>query len=79
MSLWSNPKIWKHMDKFEYKLLTISTAHLKKSVFQSELQIKFDEWGDEGWELVKMEPINDGFWFSSTTEFFVVFRRRKKK
>ncbi len=66
------------MDKFEYKLLTISTTHLKKTEFQSELQIKFDEWGNEGWDLVKMEPVIDGL-FGWSTKFLVVFKRPKKK
>lgn len=68
------------MDQFEYKLLTISAAHLNKGDFQAELQKKFQKWGNEGWDLVKMEPINGGFWshWASTSKFFVVFKRLKQ-
>jgi len=68
------------MKKYEYKLLTISTSHLRKTKFQIELEEKFRIWGAEGWDLIKMEPISGGGWFelwSSTTKFFVVFKREK--
>lgn len=68
------------MKKFEYKILTISVAHLKKSSFQTELNAKFQEWGNEGWELVKMEPITSGglvFQGATTDEFLAVFKREK--
>ena len=68
------------MKQFEYKLLTISAAHLSKSTFQEELDSKFQRWGSEGWELIKMEPINSiGFfaYSSSTKKFMVVFKREK--
>lgn len=68
------------MQKFEYKLLTIKTAHLNKFDFQAELELKFQNWGSEGWELDRMEPIQQGSWFgwfATTTKFFVVFKRLK--
>jgi hypothetical protein len=68
------------MQKFEYKIVTISVAHLKKKDFQSELSRNFDEWGAEGWDLVKLEPVTES-WFlfdrGSTTEFIVIFKREK--
>ncbi|MEQ8531535.1 MAG: DUF4177 domain-containing protein [Imperialibacter sp.] len=68
------------MQKFEYKIVTISVAHLKKKDFQSELSRNFDEWGGEGWDLVKFEPVTES-WFlfdrGSTTEFIVIFKREK--
>ena len=69
----------KRMKKYEYKLLTISTSHLSKTKFQIELEEKFRIWGEEGWDLIKMEPISGGgfsFW-AETTKFFVVFKREK--
>ncbi len=68
------------MKKFEYKILTISVSHLKKSNFQAELNTKFQEWGNEGWELVKMEPITSGgliFQGATTNEFLAVFKKEK--
>jgi hypothetical protein len=46
--------------KFEYKILTISTAHLKKETFQAELITKFNELGSLGWELINAEGITEG-------------------
>ena len=68
------------MKQFEYKLLTISVNHLSRSNFRSELSSDFARWGNEGWELVKMEPIvTGGFVFqgANTREFFCVFKREK--
>ena len=68
------------MKQFEYKLLTIDVHHLNRSNFRSELSSDFARWGNEGWELVKMEPIvTGGFVFqgANTREFFVVFKREK--
>ena len=68
------------MRKFEYKLLTINVNHLKKEKFQIELDEKFQKWGNEGWELIKMESITSGgmFFHGATTEsFFAVFKREK--
>lgn len=68
------------MNKFEYKILTISTSHLCKKSFREELDAKFNRWGDEGWELVKMEPITSGgfiFHGANTNEFLVVFKKEK--
>jgi len=67
------------MKKYEYKLLTISAIHLRKTTFQAELEENFRVWGEEGWDLVKIEPVNGGFWthWASTTKFFIVFKREK--
>ena len=68
------------MKKFEYKLLTISVAHLSKNSFQGELNDKFQEWGNDGWELVKLEPISSGgviFQGATTKKFLVVFKKEK--
>lgn len=67
------------MKKYEYKLLTISAFHLNNRAFQVELEEKFKRWGDEGWDLVKMEPVNGGTWihWARTNKFLVVFKREK--
>lgn len=70
------------MKKFEYKILTISAAHFRKKNFQNELDEKFEKWGNEGWELIKMEPITSGgmiFQGATTEKFLVVFIRDKKE
>jgi hypothetical protein len=68
------------MKKYEYKLLTISAFHLGKEKFQAEMEEKFRRWGDEGWELVKMEPVNGGTWifWGRTSKFLTVFKRIKE-
>lgn len=68
------------MKQFEYKLLTINAAHLSKTNFQAEINAKFRHWGNEGWELDKMEPILTGSVFtmgSRTSEFLLVLKREK--
>lgn len=68
------------MKKYEYKLLTISATQLKKSGFQADLDQKFQDFGNDGWELVSMEGVSvGGFLFSSsyTREFIAVFKREK--
>jgi hypothetical protein len=67
------------MKKYEYKLLTISAFHLNNRAFQVELEENFKRWGNEGWDLVKMEPVNGGTWihWARTNKFLVVFKREK--
>lgn len=67
------------MDKFEYKIVSISVAHLRKRDFQAELSENFDKWGSQGWDLVKFEPVLES-WFIGTTqtrEFIAIFKRLK--
>lgn len=68
------------MKKYEYKMLTVSVAHFRKESFRAELDAKFNAWGDDGWELIKMEPITKGNFFthgSTTEDFLIVFKREK--
>jgi hypothetical protein len=70
------------MKKFEYKVLTISAMHLSKKTFQAELDEKFRRWGDQGWDLIKMEPVNSTGFFhygAYTDKFIVVFKREKQE
>jgi hypothetical protein len=57
----------------------VSTSHLRKEKFQEELEEKFNNWGGEGWDLVKMEPVSGEAWFQRavTTKFLIVFKREK--
>lgn len=66
------------MKSFEYKLITIDSSRLKEEAFQIELSEKFNQWGKEGWDLVKMESVNSGGFFrdgATTVGFFTVFKR----
>ena len=67
------------MDKFEYKILNISKAHLNKDGFQIELMETLNNLGAEGWELITAEGLSEGsiFWrVSETTEILLLFKRR---
>jgi Domain of unknown function (DUF4177) len=52
---------------FEYKIIAISMAHLRRSSFQIEMLEKFNELGAEGWELVNSE--------GTPSEILYVFKR----
>jgi len=68
------------MDKFEYKILSISRVHLKKKGFQTELMATLNGHGAEGWELISAEGLSEGsiFWkLSETVEILLFFKRRK--
>ena len=61
------------MKKFEYEIITISTAHLWRSRFQAELKDIFHDYGNEGWDLMKMKSITSGgiILQSANTESFL--------
>jgi hypothetical protein len=68
------------MDKFEYKILNISRSHLKKEAFQFELIETLNKLGEESWELINTEGLNEGsiFWkVGETTDILFLFKRRK--
>jgi hypothetical protein len=65
--------------QFEYKIITVSVAHFSQKDFQAELSTKFNDWGEQGWDLVKMESITEGgalFQGATTTDFIVIFKRQ---
>jgi len=67
------------MDKFEYKIMDISRAHLKKENFQMELMEKLNALGAQGWELINAEGLNEGsvFWkVGETVDILFFFKRR---
>ena len=67
-----------NMKKFEYKLLTIDIETLNKEDLQIKLSEKFNQWGEEGWDLVKMERIESSSIFrgaGATNGFFIIFKK----
>jgi hypothetical protein len=67
-------------DKFEYKILNILRSHLKKEEFQFELIETLNKLGEESWELINTEGLNEGsiFWrVGETTDILFLFKRRK--
>lgn len=66
------------MNKFEYKILNIAKAHLKKEAFQGELINTLNNLGAEGWELINAEGLNEGTVFlngSETVDILLFFKR----
>lgn len=68
------------MDRFEYKILNISREHLKRENFQSELMNTLNNLGDDGWELINAEGLNESsiFWKVGETVDILLFFKRKK-
>jgi hypothetical protein len=67
------------MEKFEYKILNISRAHLKREGFQAELIERLNELGNEGWELINAEGLNEASVFSRAAETVEVLFLLKRK
>ena len=66
--------------KFEYKILNVSREHMKRETFQDEMQEKFNAFGEEGWEMIGAEGMNESsiFWrVAETTEVIFIFKRAK--
>ena len=66
------------MKKWEYKIVYINAN--KPNCLPDNINEQFDEWGNAGWELIKVEPkLASGFWgFSAFTEAYVVIFKREK-
>ena len=67
------------MDKFEYKMLDVSSTQIKQDGFQLELMGKLNELGADGWELITIEGMNEGsvfFRVSETVDVLFVFKRK---
>ena len=71
--------------KWEYKIVHINANKLTSTGLPKELGEHFDQWGNEEWELVRIEPIHKGGFFlfffgtfSRTSGFIAVFKRQKK-
>ena len=68
------------MDKFEYKILNISRIHLKRESFQEELMTTLNKLGEDSWELINIEGLNEGsvFWkVGETVDILFLFKRKK--
>lgn len=66
------------MQKFEYKLVSIDISQIRKPDYQSEISKNFNQYGAEGWELVKLESvIRPSSWYmgSKTEGFIAAFKR----
>ena len=68
--------------KYEYKLLHFKVGVFSPSGLPDDLNIRFDELGQNGWEYVEMKPIlSSGLFFlfmgifSSTKQMIAVFKR----
>ena len=67
------------MDKFEYKIINVPKSHLEKENFQSELMTTLNNLGNQGWEIISVEGINESsiFWRVSETVDLLLFFKRK--
>ena len=72
--------------KWEYKIVHIDATRWTSTGLPKELGERFDEWGNEEWELVRIEPIHTGgsfviFFgtFTRTDGFIAIFKRPKNK
>jgi hypothetical protein len=68
--------------RWEYKIIYIDATRWSPTGLPEELGVRFDELGDEGWELVKVEPILTGSWgvfLGSKTKALISFFRRPKQ
>jgi len=69
------------MKKFEYKLLTIGFDSITEEEPKIELSQRFNKWGAEGWDLVKLERVAAASLFrgsGATVGFFAIFKRELK-
>ncbi len=71
--------------KWEYKIIGFSAEQWIPAGLPSDIGQRFDEWGEDGWELVRVEPILRGGWFflgfgsfTRTTSFVAYFKRPKQ-
>ena len=68
------------MVRWEYKILHCSARKLTASGLPKDLNARLDELGDDGWELVRVEPILERSILSgSYTWGFVFFFKRSKE
>ena len=66
--------------RWEYKIVYINATQSRQSGLPDDVNEKFDQWGDAGWELVKVEPkLTCGlFGLGTFTEGYVAFFRKEK-
>ncbi len=68
--------------KWEYKIVYINAKKRSYSGLPDEMNLEFDEYGKQGWELVKIEPkLDAGFmifgigYFSNTVGYLAFFKK----
>ena len=71
--------------KWEYKIVYVDAARWSSTGLPAEIGQEFDRWGDEGWELVKVEPLLRGGLFAlgfgsatHTAALLAFFKRQKE-
>lgn len=65
--------------KYEYKILYFQTTQWSKTGLPSDLGEHFDRLGNEGWELVRTEPLLKPGIFGSYTSGIVAFFKKPKE
>ncbi len=69
------------MKKFEYKIITIKAENLYNKSAKAKMETQFSLWGEEGWDMIKMEAISAGGHItngSTTKSFVAVFKKEKE-
>ncbi len=70
--------------KWEYKIVNIAASRWTSTGLPNDIGEHFDQWGNEGGELVKVEPVLSSGWFVlligkfSNTRSLVAFFKRPK-
>ena len=71
---------------WEYKIVYINAKKRTSTGLPDEINLEFDKYGAEGWELVKIEPklgggvMAFGFgWLQQTVGYVAFFKRPKMK
>ena len=71
--------------KWEYKVVHVQAFKWTRTGLPKDLGERFDQWGSEGWDLVRVEPIlRSGLLFlgigsNVRTDAFVAFFKRPKE
>ncbi|MCL2383621.1 MAG: DUF4177 domain-containing protein [Oscillospiraceae bacterium] len=65
------------MEKFEYKIVTISTLTLKKEKWVVEMESELNALGIQGWELVSSTDMKRATTLTGGAEFVKLIFKRK--
>ena len=69
-------------ERWEYKIVYVSTDRWTRTGLPSDINEKFDKFGDDGWELAGTEAIIRPSWFWSagkTVGIVGFFKRRVRE
>ncbi len=68
------------MVRWEYKIVHLVAAKWTSTGLSEEVGVRFDELGNEGWELVRVEPVlRPSALSGSYTAAFVAFFKRPRE